>query len=1084
MFPSVQCVALLLLANAMMSSAKMINATSTTDPTKRSVFEATTTSSGLYYVIVINVFISWLGLLFYRYVILRRAGLLSPDELDLLRAYPPVRFEHSYTPNSAFVHGAPPMRWTSWRDFFTATDAHLARDAQVYLLFQRVCMATTAVCALVSTVILLPSYYLGGALSVSETPSKPLSLISFLHSGRGVFERFTSHNLPPASSLVLLQLPVLLLAATCIVVLHTLVHAATKDRRTLAEWLELPAQTVPSPHADIFRKTGGSRTPRAQVASFLGSSPRSPIPPDSSMNTGADPRPAWTLFARGLPRDIRSHGELRALLDVIFPGQIRSVELVCKGRMPEARLRSALSMARSRLDYLIDTRRDVESSGCDEKAEFGGEAETAPLAQADNNRSPESLSGLVRRVLGKNRFDREARIAELGDEISSLRRDLDSRKREAVADFLGCAFITVRSPAVALALLSDFPVALSSTPAVSHVARRVRSSSGSSSRDSLRLPPLELQMLLEGSESAGPALGTVRESQRSPPLWRLHALYNGFALTLPLSLRALLGIDRGDDCDDPSMSPDPSQSNFFPVSREFATNRLRSMKAERAPKSGDIVWGNVGISFFERTCREVLVQMFVFACLILFTSPVAMLTAMRLVFAELAVLKDANLGNLGLGYNETALGDVKPSVTVLLGEASEPTLEVSRTSLASMGVDDNAANEMSKQLLSWLPDFLTSNTMLRSVLLAYFPVLLLSVVFSLVPTILRAISSLEGYPTYTDKEMSIFRKTSFYYLMNAVLLPSLALNTASEFLEMVYRRSLESNGGVNVFKALPILQSLFSGDIAFFLCSYLVQLALTGSVFWLMRIPASASMVVRNRLAATPLEAAEAKCTGIFDFPRHYSYSVSVMAMCLLFGFMAPVIWYFAFLYFVCKHIVDTYLIRYVHPRSHIDGRLPRLASTFVLVWTCVSQLIVAATFYLQGRTHAGVSTGILCVVTLAACVSVGSSLGNRILGVIPRLRDALIRKFVIGTDDDTHWLVGQNSILALSASSTSTASLADSSGMDELDLNVHDSLWRVNEAEFTSSQPSSEPAALDREGLDLDTRGVAPPRTLYGAVP
>lgn len=1056
--------------------------------TYKAMFEATAMTSGLYFVVFINVLVAWLGILFYRYVILRQAGLLSPRELALLRKYPPVGTPQSYTPADSFVRGAPPMRWTGWRDFFAADDAHLSRDAQVYLLFQRACMATAAVCMLVSGVVLLPSYWLGGP-PASRGPRKPLSLAALLRSDRGLFERLTSHNLPAHSPLVLLQIPVVAVAASCIVVLHTLVHATTRDHRTLDDWLRAPptpsasaARAPPSPPPpagcaealdigepaaapgdrqieELLDGASGAASssgatfvspsasfgerrreaqrlclpsetpPRAQrrpVDSFLGSSPRSPLPPQVSHSGGGGGRSGWTLFARGLPRNVRSKRELYALLDAVYPDQIRSVELVCKGRMSEARLVRTLSSARNRLDYLLDT---PELDLLDPEAD-DGEREEANSAEngeasgdADGVHSASWWTRLLRRLFGK-RPSRESLIAELTTKIASLERDVASRKREPVEDFLGCAFITVRTSEAASSLVYEFPTSWRADR-VGLFDRRPNPHRPLSSDAG---PPVSALLSADGEAGGAPSPIPHGDYERGGvfAFLRLDSLFRATLMMLPENVRSRLAPPGY--LDPPSIAGEElaleqllsGQPVRSAEARQAATSRLRSMKAERAPKSGDIMWSNVGISFFERTCREVLVQMFVFAGLILFTSPVAMLTALRLIFAEVSLLSD--MGHLGQNAT-TAATTAAPTVTVARVALRELASDSARLALADLGVNDNAADDLSAELMNMLPTALTSHSLLRSMLLAYFPVVLLAFVFAVVPSVLRAISGLEGYPTHTDREMSVFRKTSFYYLMNAVLLPSLALNTASEFLEMIYK---QSDGGSNVYNALPILQSLFSGDIAFFLCNYLVQLALTGSVFWLMRLPASASMMIRRRLAVTPLEAAEAKCTSIFDFPRHFSYSVAVMSMCLLFGFMAPCIWGFAFFYYVCKHAVDTYLIRYVHPRSHIDGRLPRLATTFVLVWTCVTQLALALIFYLQGRVRAGVVVALLCALTLAACVSVGPHLGNRLLGTIQRLRDILIRKFIVGPSDDHSWFAGHNTHLVASSSSSSASSVAE----------------------------------------------------------
>jgi Calcium-dependent channel, 7TM region, putative phosphate len=1035
---------------------------------QKTLFENTTMTSGLYFVVAINVLTSWLGFLFYRYIVLRQAGLLSPDEIALLRKYPPVRSPQSYTPEEAFVRGAPPLRWTGWHDFFTSSDESLSRDAQVYLLFQRTCMATTAVCAIVSSVLLLPSYWFGGAFKQKHAP---VSLAALLRSDRGIFERFTSHNLQPDSPLLVLQLPVVAVAAFCVVILYTVVRTASGEHLTLDEWLAAPlgsssafdppaSDSVSSPY--VSREQSGrpqlsrqqqrqqpsnNKSPNniAQINSSFASMeavnpplqrlqrvPASPVAPVSP-RSGIHRHSGWTLFARGLPSDIRSREELIALLNSIYPGQIRSVELVCKGRMSEARLLRAISTARNRLDYVYDTTNldsmlaspDVTSTGADSPL-------PPPEKQSDDTTegqspatSPPSAGILIwsraqRIILGRGRKCRGEMITDLAAEIKSLESDLASRKAEPVRDFLGCAFITVRTADVASSLVHDFPEPMHNSQ------RRPMSSVNSSSGGSSVFAFLRVDNLYRGMVMLMPV--PFRQWVMSSSTLAPRSLVDDEA-----ARQALL----------------TGRTSRGHVTREIAVSRLRAMKAERAPKSGDIVWNNVGISYLERTCREMLVQIFVFAFLILFTSPVAMLTAMRLVFAEVSLLSDmagtmangsAMLSEFGGNHGgyDAAISSANHTVTmagasvvrIATMAVDNGNMSLLATSFPNLDFEidgENAASDISMVLMQLLPSSLSSNTLFRSILLAYIPVVLLAFVFALVPTLLRMISGLEGYPTHSAREVSILRKTVFYYAMNSVVLPSLALNTASEFLEMVYN---QSNGGANVYNALPILTTLFSGDIAYFLCNYMVQLALTGSVVWLCRLPNSFSMMVRRRLAVTPLEMAEAKCTSIFDFPRHYAYGVTVMSMCLLFGFMAPLMWGFGFMYFVCKHGVDTYLLRYVHPRSHIDGRLPRLGVHFVLVWTCMCQLSLAVVFYLQSWHRVTLVTVLMCAMTVAACVGVAPRYGNRILGmldVVPRIRDMIILKLT-GTDRDDALFTrdGRLPLQTSSSTSSSTASLSE----------------------------------------------------------
>ncbi|KAI0557883.1 phosphate transporter [Gracilaria domingensis] len=887
--------------------------------TYKNMYEQTTMSSGLTLVILVNLVTSWCGLVLYRYFILREAGPLEPQDIQLLNKYPTFRSAKAYTPVAAYVRAAPPMRWKGWRDFFTTSESKLSRDAQVYLLFQRACIVITTVCAAVSTLILMPVYWWGGAVFRTKGESLPHSLMSLLKTDRGVFERFTSHNLPPNSPLNLLQLPVIVITALCVIVMYTVVKTAAGEERSISAWL----------------RSGSSSS--VNITATIADSPK--------RNSSSPRTPHWMLFARGLPPDIRRAAELTSLLEAIYPGQVVKVELVCRDRMSEARILRSISSLRNRLDYLRDN--------------YESNSSIPPIRR--------SMLGRLFALLSRRRSTKET-ISELEQRIAALQNDLASRTTEPVRNFMGCAFISFRSPTAAASVLRNFPVRILERP------QRFRGNGQLPQEESFDL--------------------TIGRHNRSHSEWEFPAftnLYKGVMNLLPHDTRqrfirssrfapTLARIEEQAEhrlIENSSWTPD--------VSPEVATARLRNMKAERAPKSGDIIWKNIGISFFERTLREMLVQFIVFAILIVFTSPVAMLTALKLIFAELALLSDPQVIFNNHGHHNGTFP--APELGASFNGTNGLDILNNLTSNGDMAVDS-----ISTDILQLLPSFFTSNAMLRSILLAYLPVLMLSVVFALVPTILRLTCSLEGYPTHSAQEMSVFRKTSFYYLMNAVVLPSLALNTASEFLEMIYK---QSDGGANVYNALPILQRLFSGDIAFFLCNYLVQLALTGSVVWLMRIPSTVSMMVRRRIATTPLDVAEAKCSDIFDYPRHYAYSVTVMSMCLLFGFMAPLVWYFAWLYFACKHAVDVYLIRYVHPKSHIDGRLPKLSANFILTWTVVSQLSLAVIFYLQGWVKAGLFTAIFCLLMLATCLSTGASVGNRILGIIGEVRDRAVARFV-----------------------------------------------------------------------------------------
>lgn len=699
-------------------------------------------------------------------------------------------------------------------------------------------------------------------------------------------------------------------------------------------------------------------------------------------------------------------------------------------------------------------------------------------------------------------------IRDLKTKIASIKRDLQSRKAAPVKDFRGCAFISFLEPAAAASALRNFPMRVhkqlitcstgnegSSLAAnnINHHHANVNNNhmdiyrhrhlqsntvsaapvaplngNGENSADSSI--HLEANIFCRSNNSI---IGEHRRTISDVDVPYFRNLYKGTANLLPSYLRNRI-LPSPTNALLQATDDDNENSRLISEARRrhYAMTKLRNMKAERAPKSGDIIWNNLGMSFLERSLREMVVQVMVFAVLILFTSPVTMLTALRLVFSELSALTDPHVifGN----NNMTSLVSSSPMVSKAVEMMSLKNLAmnigmpVGRLAVdgghdavgggldgrnddnglhffSNLSADSGAAVEsLSQDLLNVLPSFLTSNTYLTTAILTYFPVLLLSFIFSIVPSLLRFTCALEGYPTRSAMEMSVFRKTTFYYVMNSVVLPSLALNTASEFLEMLYQ---QSGGGVNVTNALPIFQRLFSGDIAYFLCCYLVQLALTGSVFWLMRVPQTLSMIIRRRMAVTPLEVAEAKCAGIFDYPRHYAYCVTVMSMALLFGMMAPLLWFFALFYFVCKHCVDVYTLRYVHPRTHIDGRLPKLSANFILTWTIVSELSFAVILYLQGFLRAAILTGILCVVTLIACLAAPSAVGNRMMSMVAVVRDAALDR-MFSMFGNWFYRIDEVGGLSNSSSSSTMNSYGEISGAsrDETDALLMNEMGRLKQ--------------------------------------
>mmetsp|Transcript_12749 Transcript_12749/g.21818 ORF Transcript_12749/g.21818 Transcript_12749/m.21818 type:complete len:865 (+) Transcript_12749:145-2739(+) len=373
---------------------------------------------------------------------------------------------------------------------------------------------------------------------------------------------------------------------------------------------------------------------------------------------------------------------------------------------------------------------------------------------------------------------------------------------------------------------------------------------------------------------------------------------------------------------------------------------LRVCHVMPAPPPEDIIFTNLTIGHGQRVLREVLVELLVLFALTLFSSPVAMIAG-----TKQGIIEAANLAGIG-GNSTSPHGN---------GFGFPSPISPKRA--------EEEAKEILDALLSLLPDIFVNNPVLSKFILVYFPVFLLTVINASVPTLLRLTSNIEGCLTRSAQEVSVFRKTVFYVILNTVILPSLAMDTASEIALELYKRTNDFDFGSVTF-ALPVFERIFSGDIVFFLCSFIVQLTGTGALFSLLRLPGHIQRIYMQRRAVTPLEKAEAKVAETFDYPYNYAYTIAVLCMCLLFGGIAPIIWLFALVFFLVKHEVDMFNIRFIHPPLEMEGSMHRDAATLVVFWCAISQLLFAGSLYFRGFYGSSLLMVLIGCVTIIFWVS------------------------------------------------------------------------------------------------------------------
>jgi len=380
------------------------------------------------------------------------------------------------------------------------------------------------------------------------------------------------------------------------------------------------------------------------------------------------------------------------------------------------------------------------------------------------------------------------------------------------------------------------------------------------------------------------------------------------------------------------------QSDKEAILVSLALFRLgENVEAEIAPNPRDIIWDNVGIPASERFWRKVILNSVAGFFLLLFTSPVTILSTLR-ILVFYAAERAPFLGTQSL-------------------DVSTP------------------------DIVSELIEKFSHSSFIGPFVIDYAPVFLLSSINALMPTLFRRESALEGYLSRSEEEQSIFRKLFLYYLFNTVLLPLLALNTAAEILEQLFSRSESSWNPKDLIASIS--ERVFSGSNSYFYLNFIIQLTFTSNSLSLSRLFPTIFSFFRSIFSLNPLEIAECRCNELFDFPLHYATTLKILAIYLCLGLVVPILWPVTLLFFIAKHLTDAYNLNYVHPRSAIDGRLPRSVVRRLLLCTILSHFLLCGRFLLAGSVTLALVVAVIAFGSVLVCMKFATRWGPSLVKYI-----------------------------------------------------------------------------------------------------
>ncbi|KAF4147190.1 putative calcium-dependent channel [Phytophthora infestans] len=308
--------------------------------------------------------------------------------------------------------------------------------------------------------------------------------------------------------------------------------------------------------------------------------------------------------------------------------------------------------------------------------------------------------------------------------------------------------------------------------------------------------------------------------------------------------------------------PEHSQPRLVRYVRELGLTRWH---LEAAPEPDDIDWQSVSFPFAKRTVVVLLVNVCILVVLLLFTSPIAVTSA------------------------------------------------ISSSSSYSTG----AAQSLS-DLVAQLGDLLRKVSPRMAKLLAnYIPTLILVMINAVLLNVLQIAGHIQPISTDSAKERLILRTASVYLIFNTIFVPSLAFMSIDAVL--LY---LEDDGEV-----LGMLGTLFLHNSGIFYVDYILQRCFLGTALVLLRATEYVKFSWAKPRALTPREQVQAVEADQFYTGTQSAMQISTLTIVLMFSTVVPLILPLGTLYFVMQHGVDKYSLLNVRRRIKGRGSIARTAT-------------------------------------------------------------------------------------------------------------------------------------------------------------
>ncbi|KAL7269498.1 hypothetical protein RUND412_007840 [Rhizina undulata] len=237
-----------------------------------------------------------------------------------------------------------------------------------------------------------------------------------------------------------------------------------------------------------------------------------------------------------------------------------------------------------------------------------------------------------------------------------------------------------------------------------------------------------------------------------------------------------------------------------------------------------------------------------------------------------------------------------------------------------------------------------------------------SIIYLLLPVIMRRISVWQGDLTKTARERNVTHKLYFFFVFNNLIVFTLFGTMWTIIAQLV---NDAGNGGVTwaEVKSLGLTYKLAVAtyDISTYWITYLLQRNLGAMLDLIQLVTLAGKFFSKNFLSPTPRQMIEWTAPQVFDYASYYNYILFYLTIALAFAFIQPIVLLVAFAYFFIDSFLKKYLLMYMFvTKVESGGAFWRLLFNRFLFATGFFNCMVGLVIYVQSTLNIA-----LCVLPL-----------------------------------------------------------------------------------------------------------------------